>query len=155
MHGRLAIELGSILYFRPSPQTHFPQSFTPSTSTLSSSSTPSSLSPSSSNTSSSFRHAMRQDNVDHFRSFSSPCTSPVIPILSPVAPTVQSLSTPTLHPLGVLHYSPHLLPHQCNPLKHQCNPPLVCQYNPSRLLCTMISLMKRCNVMVVGGPSYD
>jgi len=39
MHGHLAIELGSIPFSRPSPQTRFPQSFTPSSSTPSSSST--------------------------------------------------------------------------------------------------------------------
>ena len=92
MHDRLAIELGSIPYSGPSNQSRFPQSFTPSSSTPSSSLTPySSSTPSSSTSSSSFRSAVRHDNVP-------PSTSRIIPVLSPVAPTVQYLSTPTLFP---------------------------------------------------------
>ena len=95
MHDRLAIELGSIPYFGPSPKSRFPQSFTPSSSTPSSSLTPSSSTPSSSTPSSSFHFAVRQDNVP-------PYTSRIIPVLSPVAPAAQYLSTPTLFPT----YSP-------------------------------------------------
>jgi len=86
MNGHLAIELRSILYSGPSPQSCFPQSFTPSFSL-----TPSSSSTPSSSPSSSFRSVVRQDNIP-------PCTSHIIPVMSLVAPTVQYFSTLTLFP---------------------------------------------------------
>jgi len=113
MHGRLAIELGSIPYSGPSPKSRFPQSFTPS------SSTPSSSTPSSSTPSSSFHYAVRQDNVPPYTSYyTSPVargsSSPILstPTLFPTYSPLQSTSTPSLvHFSGApfIHVTPQIL----------------------------------------------